>query len=105
MKKNVIKLIVPSRKEIIDTCPGENLQKQTVEAKRALQRPEREASENNNFSVKKFFVGQLKYNHDESCLTEYISEFGKVVSIKILTDKTTGKRRGFAFEEFHDYNL
>ncbi|KAL9900484.1 ribonuclear protein at 97D isoform 1-T1 [Glossina fuscipes fuscipes] len=76
----------------------------TVEAKRALPRPEREASENKNFSVKKLFVGGLKDNHDESCLTEYFSEFGKVVSIKILTDKTTGKRRGFAFVEFDDYD-
>uniref|UniRef100_A0A1A9US52 RRM domain-containing protein n=1 Tax=Glossina austeni TaxID=7395 RepID=A0A1A9US52_GLOAU len=81
-----------------------NIKHRTVEAKRGLPRPEREASENKNFSEKKLFVGGLKDNHDESCLTEYFSEFGKVVSIKILTDKTTGKRRGFAFVEFDDYN-
>uniref|UniRef100_A0A1B0A5P9 RRM domain-containing protein n=1 Tax=Glossina pallidipes TaxID=7398 RepID=A0A1B0A5P9_GLOPL len=68
----------------------------TVEAKRTLPRPEGEASENKNFSVKKLFVGGLKDNHDESCFREYFSEFGKV---KICTDKTTGKRRGFAFVE------
>ncbi|XP_023298694.2 ribonucleoprotein RB97D isoform X1 [Lucilia cuprina] len=75
-----------------------------VEAKRALPRPEREAQENKSASVKKLFVGGLKDNHDEACLEEYFSEFGKVVSVKILTDKTTGKRRGFAFIEYDDYD-
>ncbi|XP_037946109.1 ribonucleoprotein RB97D-like [Teleopsis dalmanni] len=75
----------------------------TVEAKRALPRPERENRET-NVSVKKLFVGGLKDNHDEECLQEYFSQFGNVISIKILTDKTTGKRRGFAFIEFDDYD-
>uniref|UniRef100_A0A1A9Z4Y7 RRM domain-containing protein n=1 Tax=Glossina pallidipes TaxID=7398 RepID=A0A1A9Z4Y7_GLOPL len=55
----------------------------TVEAKRTLPRPEREVSKNKNFLAKKIFVVGLKDNHDEACLTEYFSEFGKVVSIKI----------------------
>lgn len=54
--------------------------------------------------MKKLFVGGLKDNHDEPCLEEYFSQFGKVVSVKILTDKTTGKRRGFAFIEYDDYD-
>nr|NP_001014673.1 ribonuclear protein at 97D, isoform G [Drosophila melanogaster]NP_001014677.1 ribonuclear protein at 97D, isoform C [Drosophila melanogaster]NP_733172.1 ribonuclear protein at 97D, isoform A [Drosophila melanogaster]AAA99872.1 ribonucleoprotein [Drosophila melanogaster]AAN14092.1 ribonuclear protein at 97D, isoform A [Drosophila melanogaster]AAX52997.1 ribonuclear protein at 97D, isoform C [Drosophila melanogaster]AAX52998.1 ribonuclear protein at 97D, isoform G [Drosophila melanogaster] len=75
----------------------------TVEAKRALPRPERESRET-NISVKKLFVGGLKDNHDEECLREYFLQFGNVVSVKLLTDKTTGKRRGFAFVEFDDYD-
>ncbi|XP_017849331.1 ribonucleoprotein RB97D [Drosophila busckii] len=75
----------------------------TVEAKRALPRPERETRES-NISVKKLFVGGLKDNHDEECLREYFMQFGNVVSVKLLTDKTTGKRRGFAFIEFDDYD-
>ncbi|TMW50247.1 hypothetical protein DOY81_004661 [Sarcophaga bullata] len=76
----------------------------TVEAKRALPRPEREAQDNKSVSVKKLFVGGLKDNHDDSCLKEYFSKFGKVVSVKILSDKSTGKRRGFAFVEYDDYD-
>ncbi|KAM7360363.1 ribonuclear protein at 97D isoform 1-T2 [Cochliomyia hominivorax] len=76
----------------------------SVEAKRALPRPEREAQENKSASVKKLFVGGLKDNHDEACLEEYFSQFGNVISVKILTDKTTGKRRGFAFIEYDDYD-
>ncbi|KAH8295313.1 hypothetical protein KR018_009949 [Drosophila ironensis] len=75
----------------------------TVEAKRALPRPERESRES-NISVKKLFVGGLKDNHDEDCLRDYFLQFGRVVSVKLLTDKTTGKRRGFAFIEFDDYD-
>ncbi|XP_017082893.1 ribonucleoprotein RB97D isoform X2 [Drosophila eugracilis] len=75
----------------------------TVEAKRALPRPERESRET-NISVKKLFVGGLKDNHDEDCLREYFVQFGNVISVKLLTDKTTGKRRGFAFIEFDDYD-
>lgn len=75
----------------------------TVEAKRALPRPERETRET-NISVKKLFVGGLKDNHDEDCLRDYFMQFGNVVSVKLLTDKTTGKRRGFAFIEFDDYD-
>lgn len=74
-----------------------------VEAKRALPRPERENRET-NVSVKKLFVGGLKDNHDEESLREYFSQFGNVISIKILTDRVTGKRRGFAFIEFDDYD-
>lgn len=74
-----------------------------MEAKRALPRPERETRET-NISVKKLFVGGLKDNHDEDCLRDYFMQFGNVVSVKLLTDKTTGKRRGFAFIEFDDYD-
>lgn len=74
-----------------------------MEAKRALPRPERETRET-NISVKKLFVGGLKDNHDEECLRDYFTQFGNVVSVKLLTDKTTGKRRGFAFIEFDDYD-
>ncbi|XP_054725884.1 ribonucleoprotein RB97D [Anastrepha obliqua] len=75
----------------------------TVDPKRALPRPEREARET-NISVKKLFVGGLKDNHDEQSLEEYFTKFGNVISVKILTDKTTGKRRGFAFIEYDDYD-
>ncbi|XP_067618881.1 ribonucleoprotein RB97D-like [Eurosta solidaginis] len=80
-----------------------NIDGKTVDSKRALPRPERERKET-NISVKKLFVGGLKDNHDEKSLEDYFSKFGHVVSVKILTDRTTGKRRGFAFIEYDDYD-
>lgn len=75
----------------------------TVDSKRALPRPESGKGEAGS-SVKKIFVGGLKENHDENNLTEHFSQFGNVVSVKILTDKNTGRKRGFAFVEFDDYD-
>ncbi|XP_036213237.2 ribonucleoprotein RB97D isoform X2 [Bactrocera oleae] len=74
-----------------------------VDSKRALPKPELGKPEAST-TVKKIFVGGLKENHDEQALTEHFSQFGNVVGVKILTDKTTGRKRGFAFVEFDDYD-
>ncbi|XP_067617186.1 ribonucleoprotein RB97D-like isoform X2 [Eurosta solidaginis] len=74
-----------------------------VDSKRALPKPELGKPEAST-TVKKIFVGGLKENHDEQCLQEHFSQFGNVVGVKILTDKTTGRKRGFAFVEFDDYD-
>ncbi|XP_037949476.1 ribonucleoprotein RB97D-like [Teleopsis dalmanni] len=75
----------------------------TVDSKRALPRPELGKPENST-SIKKIFVGGLKEYHDEQALTEHFSQFGNVISVKVLTDKATGRKRGFAFVEFDDYD-
>lgn len=75
----------------------------TVDSKRALPRPEVGKPETST-TVKKIFVGGLKDSHDEQALTDHFSQFGNVVGVKILTDKVTGRKRGFAFIEFDDYD-
>jgi cold-inducible RNA-binding protein len=52
--------------------------------------------------AKKLFVGNLSYNTTEEELSQKIAEFGKAESVKIITDKFTGKSRGFAFIEYDD---
>lgn len=47
----------------------------------------------------KLYVGNLSYKTDESSLTSAFSAFGNVVSAKIITDKMTGRPRGFGFVE------
>lgn len=43
------------------------------------------------------FVGNLSYRVDEKELSEIFEEYGTVSSVKIITDKFTGKSKGFGF--------
>lgn len=45
------------------------------------------------------YVGNLAYAVTESDLSEAFSEFGTVASAKIITDRETGRAKGFAFVE------
>jgi RNA recognition motif-containing protein len=46
---------------------------------------------------KSLFVAGLDYSVTESDLTQLFSTYGTVESTKIITDKITGKSKGFAF--------
>jgi cold-inducible RNA-binding protein len=48
---------------------------------------------------KKLYVGNLSYSATEAELRELFSEVGTVVSVNLITDRETGKPRGFAFIE------
>ncbi|MBN2485997.1 MAG: RNA-binding protein [Bacteroidales bacterium] len=45
------------------------------------------------------YVGNLSYNVEEFDLKEIFEEYGAVSSVKIITDKFTGKSKGFGFVE------
>jgi len=46
------------------------------------------------------FVGNLSFSLDESGLKEAFEKFGKVIGVKIPTDRDTNKKRGFGFVTF-----
>ena len=45
------------------------------------------------------YVGNINYETNEDQLNEVFGEYGEVVSVNIVTDKFSGKSRGFAFVE------
>jgi RNA recognition motif-containing protein len=50
----------------------------------------------------KLFVAGLPFDVDDQELHDIFSEQGTVASAKIITDRDTGKSRGFGFVEFPD---
>jgi cold-inducible RNA-binding protein len=48
---------------------------------------------------KRLYVGNLSYNVSEESLTQKCSEFGTVESVKIISDRDTGRSKGFGFVE------
>ncbi len=48
---------------------------------------------------KKLYVGNLSYSTTNDTLNSAFSKFGTVASAKIITDRDTGRSKGFAFVE------
>ena len=49
--------------------------------------------------VKNIFVGNLSFNTSEDALRQAFEAFGQVDRVSILTDRETGRSRGFGFVE------
>lgn len=49
--------------------------------------------------AKKLYVGNLSYDMTEEQLNELFQKEGEVVSTKLITDKFSGRSRGFGFVE------
>jgi len=54
--------------------------------------------------MKKIFVGNLSFNMTEGELRSMFEPYGAVDSALIVTDRNTGRSRGFAFVEMSDNN-
>lgn len=48
------------------------------------------------------FIGSLPFSLEETDLKEYFEEYGEVSSVKIISDKFTGRSKGFGFVEMPD---
>ena len=47
----------------------------------------------------KIYVGNLSFNTEEETLRDAFSQFGNVLSCKLITDRETGRSKGFGFIE------
>jgi cold-inducible RNA-binding protein len=50
----------------------------------------------------KLFVGSLPWSIDDAQLGELFAAHGEVVSARVVTDRDTGRSRGFGFVEYSD---
>jgi len=51
---------------------------------------------------KKIYVGNLSFQTTETDITEAFSGFGPVESVSIITDRDTGRSKGFGFVQMAD---
>jgi len=49
--------------------------------------------------TKKLYVGNLSYATTESNLSELFGAVGEVTSVSLITDRSSGRSKGFAFVE------
>ncbi len=49
---------------------------------------------------KKLYVGNLSYDTNDESLKEGFSKAGDVVEARVITDKMSGRSKGFGFVEF-----
>ncbi len=48
---------------------------------------------------KKLYIGNMNYDTTEDRLRELFEVYGEVTSVNVVTDRNTGRARGFAFVE------
>ena len=50
----------------------------------------------------KLYVGNLPFGATESEISELFAQFGTVVNVTLISDRETGRPRGFGFVEIDD---
>uniref|UniRef100_A0A8C0DUT6 RRM domain-containing protein n=1 Tax=Balaenoptera musculus TaxID=9771 RepID=A0A8C0DUT6_BALMU len=73
------------------------------EPKRAVSREDSQRP-GAHLTMKKIFVGGIKEDTEEHHLRDYFEQYGKTEVIEIMTDRGSGKKRGFAFVTFDDHD-
>ncbi len=52
--------------------------------------------------AKKLYVGNISFQTTSEDLVQAFSQYGTVLGAQIVSDRETGRSRGFAFVEMHD---
>ena len=50
----------------------------------------------------KVYVGNLSYDTTQDDLHELFGQYGAIAEVKLITDRETGRSKGFAFVTFDD---
>jgi len=52
--------------------------------------------------LKKLYIGNLPYSFNDEDLSNLFADFGEIVSSIIITDRDSGRSKGFGFVEMDD---
>lgn len=52
--------------------------------------------------MKKIYIGNLPWSAGEAEVRDFFAPFGEVHSVAVITDRETGRSRGFGFVEMDD---
>ena len=52
--------------------------------------------------MKTIYVGNINYQATKEDLKNLFSKYGKVISVKIINDRETGRSKGFGFVEMEN---
>ena len=91
---------------MLDNCQESRphvLGDKTLETKRATPRSD-SAKPESQMCVKKLFVGGVSDEMEDEDIRDYFSQYGKVINVEQLRWNESGKKRGFGFVEFEDYD-
>jgi len=55
--------------------------------------------------AKTLYVGNIPWSTKESDLQEFFSQFGEVIECRIITERATGRSRGYGFVEVNEDNM
>lgn len=55
--------------------------------------------------VKTLYVGNIPWSTKESDLEAFFSQFGEVIECRIITERATGRSRGYGFVEVNEDNM
>jgi RNA recognition motif-containing protein len=54
------------------------------------------------FHLKKLYIGNLPYSFNDEDLANVFADYGEVASSTVITDRDSGRSKGFGFVELED---
>lgn len=54
---------------------------------------------------KTLYVGNIPWSTKESDLEQFFSQYGEVIECRIITERATGRSRGYGFVEVNEENV